>query len=244
MLPAAQKAARAMSLDVEHLHRSTEWPFACDCGCEFTSTIYHAVNITLQPQLLYTLLAGKLNVAACPNCGRTVASPLPFVYHDMQRGLFAYVHPSASLDEEEREHLLEQLRMVYADAVEESAHLRPQSSSRPRRSSPSRPRDTAGLPPAVIEPDAPPMQVIFGVDRLVSLVDSLLEPAERLGRVALTTHSQSASERGRLLMVARQMAEQLDCQIETDERAGTYTVGIFGPRSQISKLMNILHSAS
>lgn len=233
-----------MSLDIEHLHRSTEWPFACDCGREFTSMVYHAVNITLQPQLLYTLLAGKLNVAACPDCGRKVASPLPFVYHDMQRGLFAYVHSSANLDEEEREHLLEQLRTVYAQAVEESAHRRPRSSGRPRRSAPSRPRDTADLPPAVIEPDAPPMQVIFGVDRLVSLVDSLLEPAERLGRVALTTRSQSAQERGRLLTIARQMADQLDCQIEIEERAGTYTVGIFGPRSRISKLMDMLHSAS
>jgi hypothetical protein len=234
-----------MFADAESLHRSTEWPFVCDCGREFTHTVYHAVNITLQPQLLYTLLAGRLNVALCPNCGRKVASPLPFVYHDMQRGLFAYVHPGAELDEDQRDELIERLRDVYSRAVEESARLRPpRSTSRPRRPALSRPRDTTNVPSPVTEPEAPPMQVIFGVDRLVALVESLLEPEERLGRIALTTRSQDSAERERLVAVARQMAGQLECQVETGERAGTYTVEVYGPRSRIGTLMTMLHSAS
>jgi hypothetical protein len=234
-----------MSPYAESLHRSTEWPFICDCGREFTSTVYHAVNITLHPQLLYALLAGKLNVATCPNCGRKMASPLPFVYHDMQRGLFAYVHPSTQLEEDQRDQLIERLRDVYAQAVEESAHLRPpRSPSRPHRSTPSRPRETADRPSPVTEPEAPPMQVIFGVDRLVALVESLLEPEERLGRIALTTRSPDISERKHLVAVASQMADQLECLVETGERSGTYTVEVYGPRRQIGTLVKMLHSAS
>jgi hypothetical protein len=233
-----------MSLDAETLHRSTEWPFACECGQEFTSTVYHAVNITFQPRLLYSLLAGKLNVATCPNCGRKVASPLPFIYHDMRRGLFAYVHPSTQLDEDEREQLIDRLRDTYTQAVATSTREHPpRSSGRARRPTPSRPRAAAEPASPVAEPDAPPMQVIFGVDRLVALVESLLEPGERLGRIALSTRSANPSERERLVALARQMADQLECQVEAGERGNAYGVEIYGPRSQIGTLMSMLQNA-
>lgn len=225
--------------------RSTQTTFSCMCGTEWATTVYHAINITLEPDLLYALLEGTLNASSCPNCGRKIASALPFVYHDMKRGLFAYVHPQSDLPEDERDALLERLRRVYTTAVVESERISPSTSSqRGRRPSPSRPRDAGGVPPAVSEPDVPPMQVIFGVDRLVALVESLLEPEERLGRVALTTHSADAAERRRLVGVARRMASEFGCQVDTEEGSGQFTVWLFGPRARVGTLVKMLHGAS
>src|SRR5258706_16414116 len=74
-----------------HAPRSIKMKFSCACGTEFTADIYQAVNVTLEPQLLYRLLAGALNVATCPNCGRTAAAAQPVGYQDNARRLFPYV---------------------------------------------------------------------------------------------------------------------------------------------------------
>ncbi len=97
--------------------RSIKMKFSCACGTEFTADIYQSVNVTLEPQLLYRLLAGSLNVATCPNCGRTAAAAQPFVYHDIARGLFAYVLPRAEVSTEERNAILSRLRTVYSCAA-------------------------------------------------------------------------------------------------------------------------------
>ena len=219
--------------------RSVDVKYTCDCGTEFPSTVHHAVNVTLEPRLLYALLAGKLNVATCPNCGRQIVSDLPFVYHDMKRGLFAYVHPDGDLPEEDRDQILEELRRVYTHAVQESERVRPpRPSSRPRRTPPLRDSDRV---PGVREPDAPPMQVIFGTDRLVALVESLLEPEERLGHIALHTDSQDPAARERFVSVAGRMAAEMGCEMDAVERAGRYIIDIYGPRSRIGQLVSMLH---
>jgi hypothetical protein len=215
--------------------------FACPCGATFTATIYQVVNVTLEPRLLYRLLEGTLNVAECPNCGRKAEAAQPFFYHDMQRSLFAYVHPSADLPEEEREALLEQLRRSYTLAVEESERIarrgaRQVQSPRPtvRR---SRPYDDIG---AKLEPEAPPMQVIFGTGRLVTLVDSLLEPAEKLGRVALNARGAAAGAQERLLTIARGMADQMDCDTAVEDEPDGFTVWIYGPRARVDAITRAL----
>jgi hypothetical protein len=216
--------------------RSEQYTFTCECGAQFDGTVFHRVNVTLEPHLLYTLLAGRLNVATCPHCGRAHASPLPFLYHDLKRGLLAYVHPGAEPEDDERDQLLEDLGRVYSQAVEDSERLSP---PRARRWTPSQPRPSSSGP--VAEPEAPPMQVIFGLDRLVHLVESLLEPGERLGQVSLTTRSQDPAERDRLLAVGRQMAAQLPlCQAGASEAGGVYTVKLYGPRTQVGQLVNLL----
>src|SRR5215472_17619937 len=111
------------------MSRSQPHLLTCACGTEFTATVYEAVNVTLEPQLLYTVLAGLLNVATCPNCGRRAAVARPFLYHDVARGLFAYVHPRADLPAEQRAQLLERLRQVYALAVEQSLILNEQQAA-------------------------------------------------------------------------------------------------------------------
>ncbi|MEO7001981.1 MAG: CpXC domain-containing protein [Ktedonobacterales bacterium] len=225
--------------------RSSQVTFNCPCGETFTSTTHHTVNITLEPRLLYELLAGKLNVAVCPNCGRASESTLPFIYHDMARGLFAYVHPNPDADDEDREALLARLRGVYTEAVTESERLtQPQQSQRASASDDITPKQT---PDPFAEPSAPPMQVIFGIEQLVTLVDSLLEPEERLGRVALTLPAAARSAgaaRERVLTIARQMADQLGCFVAAEEEDGEYTVWIYGPRAQVERLAQALRPSA
>jgi hypothetical protein len=213
----------------------------CSCGTEFTATVYEAVNVTLEPQLLYTLLAGLLNIATCPNCGRRAAIARPFLYHDVARGLFAYVHPRTDLPEEQREQLLEQLRRMYGRAVEQSLYLKEQQVRR-------RPGGAAGAEAARgsvegeerLEPETPPLQVIFGVEQLCTLVNSLLLPEERLGKLALNSTSRQPEERQRFLAIARQMAQQMECQIEVEEEQDEYTVWLYGPRRAIGAMMREL----
>jgi hypothetical protein len=223
--------------------RFSELPFSCECGTAFTWPIYHAVNITLDPDLLYVLLAGRLNVAICPNCARQFASPLPFLYHDMKRGLFAYVHPGGEPDEEERDQFLAELSRVYTEAVAESERKRPSRPTSGRSAPPSLPRAIDGGWP-VAEPETPPLQIIFGVDRLVALVESLLEPEERLGHVELTTRSADPIERARLLALSQRLAEQVGCQVIASDVTGTYTVRLYGSRSRVGQLVALLHHAS
>lgn len=222
------------------MFRSTSTTLTCACGTTFEATIHQAVNVTLEPSLLYQLLAGRLNVFKCPNCGREAESAQPFVFHDMKRGLFAYVSPNTDASEEERDQLLEQLRQVYTRAVEASEQMarRPAGETPPQPS--VRRRTAFDELQAQIEPDAPPMQVIFGVDRLIALVESLLEPEERLGRVLLTTRSSSPEERGRLVRIARQIADQTACQVEIDDEPDLYTVTLYGPRARTEQISRVL----
>lgn len=221
--------------------RSTDMTFACPCGTTFPTTVYQTVNVTLEPELLYRLLSGTLNVATCPNCGRKASSAQPFIYHDMARGLFAYVHPGAEVPEEDREALLATLRTVYTRAVSESERLAPPRRQAPPASQPRVRRRTPGEDlSARIEPTAPPMQVIFGEENLVELVDSLLEPSERLGRVAMTTRSPSLPERERLRTIAERMAGELGCIVDVEDAPQEYTAWIYGPRTQISVIARAL----
>ncbi len=226
------------------MSRSTAYQFTCACGTSFTTPVYEAVNVTLEPQLLYTLLAGLLNVATCPNCRRRAAIARPFLYHDVARGLFAYVYPRADLPEEQRERLLQHLRRAYAVAVEQSKLF--QHQGRPFQPEvPEAESDEDGALEALSSAetaasDAPPLQVIFGVEQLCALVNSLLSPEERLGKLALSSRSKHEEERHRLLSIASEMARQMSCQVEIDDEPGEYTVWLYGPRRAIGAMMREL----
>lgn len=223
--------------------RSIAYNFTCACGTNFTTTVYEAVNVTLEPQLLYTVLAGLLNVATCPDCGRRAAIARPFLYHDVARGLFAYVHPRADLPEEQRERLLQQLRRAYSVAVEQSVLIQNQEGAGFPVVNVEETEDDMGLEmldTAEAENDAPPLQVIFGVEQLCSLINSLLSPEERLGKLALSSKSRQEGERQRLFTIASEMARQMDCQVEVDDEPGEYTVWLYGPRRAIAAMMREL----
>lgn len=224
--------------------RSVAMTFTCPCGTEFSSAVYQTVNVTLEPALLYRLLAGSLNTPTCPNCGRKAASAQPFLYHDMARGLFAYVHPHSNVSDEDREALLERLRKNYDLAVQSSERIlgaRERTASQPPDGPPRVRRRSPGEDlSARIEPDTPPMQVIFGVDQLITLVDSLLDPDERLGKLALSTRSAQPAERVRVLGIAERMAQQMGCFVETQDEPDEYTVWLYGPRARVGAIAQAL----
>jgi hypothetical protein len=224
--------------------RSVEVTFSCPCGASFTSAVYTTVNVTLEPELLYQLLAGSLNTPTCPNCGRKAASAQQFLYHDMARGLFAYVHPHSNASDEDREALLGQLRTSYTQAVETSERILSAGERETKRPPAGPPRVRRRSPgedlSARIEPDAPPMQVIFGVDQLITLVDSLLDPEERLGKLALSTSSREPREREKLRDIAERMAKQMDCLVEAQDEPDEYTVWLYGPRVRIDMIAEAL----
>lgn len=222
--------------------RSSELMLTCPCGTEFAGTLHAAVNVTLEPLLLYELLAGTLNTAVCPNCGRRAAPAQAFIYHDMRRGLLAYVHPAEQVSEEERDALLATLRRNYALAARESERLRPPRQGSISGTQPRVRRRSPGEDLARIEPETPPMQVIFGLSNLVALVESLLEPEERLGRVALSTRSADPTERARLLAIARRMADDLECLVDVEDSPSEYAVWVYGPRARTDVLAKALRS--
>ena len=221
--------------------RSSDITLACPCGTEFTATIYHSVNVTLEPRLLYRLLAGQLNVATCPNCGRQVQTAQPFVYHDMKRELFAYVYPHSDVPEEERDAVLERLRGAYVQAVGEAERL---ARRRDRQAEMPKPAVRRGNPlddlRARLEPDAPPMQVIFGTAELVALVESLLEPEEKMAKAALTARGADDAARERMLLLARGLADQMQCDTYVDDDPEEYTVSIYGPRARVGAIAKAL----
>jgi hypothetical protein len=220
--------------------RSEAIAYLCDCGQRYQATVHHAVNITLEPQRLYELLSGRLNVATCPNCGRKVTSEMPFLYHDMKRGLFAYIHPDAALADDDREALLAQLRQVYTLAVRQSGELRPAPPSDAGRHAGA--HDATEALARVREPQAPPMQVIFGVPQLVTLVNSLLEPEERLGQIALNSTSADPKTRARFLSVAQALADQMSCLVDATETAESLQAVIYGPRGRIAQFVAALRA--
>ena len=209
------------------MSRSTTHTFTCPCGTTFSGVSYEYVNIAQDPQLRYVILSGSLNVSTCPNCGRRAAVSSPFIYSDPEHNLLAYVHPRSDAPEEARMLVLEQLRSVYVNLTEEQqeyAEGRNEQSTR-----------------AVVDAEKlPPLQVIFGMEQLNEVINAVLTPDERLGRLALSTQSRNEAERGQFLDITRKLASEMACGVEVEDLPDEYTVWVFGSRRQIGALMREL----
>lgn len=209
------------------MSRSTIQTLTCACGEVFSHTIYEYVNVARDPQLRYVVLAGLLNVATCPICGRRAAFARPFIYSDPERRLLAFVHPRNDAPQEARLIILEKLRNIYESIVGESEQSCPSGS----------PVSEEAAEQIMA---TPPLQVVFGLDQLHELLNATLSQEERLGKLALSTRSRAEAERGQMLDIARKLAGEMGCQIEVEDLADEYTVWIFGPRRQIGALMRDL----
>ena len=218
------------------MSRSTNSTFTCPCGKVFTSPIYAYVNTAHDPQLQYTVLAGLLNVSTCPNCGRRAALARPFIYSDPFHALLAYVHPSPDVPSEARQLIYEKLRAVY-----EQAENVDQGPTEETLAQSSYTRLGNGATSSTDQSrELPDLQIVFGIDQLTQLINTFLSQDERLGRLALSTHSQSEAERGQLLVIARKFAAEMKCQLEVEELSDEYTVWLYGSRRQIGALMREL----
>ena len=216
------------------MSRSTNYTLNCPCGEVFNSQIYEYINVSTDPQLQYTVLAGLLNVSLCPACGRRAAVSRPFVYSDPAHNLLAYVYPRNDVPEEARLMILDKLSDVYTSIVGNIE----QHSDQEHGASNDDKRSTVYLADQAQE--MPPLQVVFGTDQLHSLINAVLSQEERLGRIALNTYSRDSAERGQLLHIARKLAQEMQCQTEVEDLSDEFTVWLFGSRRQIGAIMREL----
>lgn len=210
---------------------STSHTYTCPCGQSFTGTVYEYVNVAQESRLRYIVLAGLLNVATCPMCGRRAAVSRPFVYSDPKIDLLAYVHPRTDAPEEARQLILERLRSVYVDIASARDEREAERESEGDR--------TLTMTPAQAE-ELPPLKVVFGLDQLNELINSLLSPEERLGKLALSTQSRDTAERAQFLVIARKLASEMECSVEVEDLPDEYTVWLYGSRRQVGVLMHSL----
>ena len=216
------------------MSRATNYTLNCPCGEVFSSPVYEYVNISTDPQLQYTVLAGLLNVASCPACGRRSAISRPFIYSDSAHNLLAYVHPRNDVPEEARLMILDKLSDVYTSIV---GNIEQHSEHENGRVNDSM---KGAIYLADQAQDIPPLQVVFGVEQLHGLINAVLSQEERLGRIALNTYSRDSAERGQLLHIARKLAQEMQCQIEVEDLSDEFTVWLFGSRRQIGAIMREL----
>ena len=219
------------------MSRSVNQTLTCPCGQAFNSSIYDYVNVAKDPQLQYIVLAGLLNVSTCPSCGRRAAIVRPFIYSDPAHNLLAYVHPRGDAPEEARLMILEKLRNTYVNIVGDAEeHSDGEAGGDISSIEPTGP-DTQVL-------EMPPLQVVFGVDQLQELITAVLSQDERLGKIALSTHSRDEAERAQLHTIARKLAQEMQCQVEVEDLSDEYIVWLFGSRRQIGAIMRELAARS
>lgn len=211
------------------MSRATEYNFSCPCGEKFSSPIYDYVNVAKDPALQYTVLAGLLNVSTCPSCGRRIAHSQPFIYSDPAHNLLAFVHPRNDVPEEARLLILDKLQTTYNTIVGDEDI------------------EGNGSDNHTVSPEAsgqiantPSLQVIFGLDQLNEVINAVLSQDERMGRLALNTTSRDEAERGQLLLIARKLAREMQCQVEVEDLPDEYTVWLFGARRRIGAIMREL----
>ncbi len=225
------------------MSRSTTHTFTCPCGEVFTGQIYEYVNVAQDPQLRYVVLSGLLNVSTCPNCGRRAALSQAFIYNDSAHNLLAYVHPDADAPEGARMLILEQLRSVYTNLLDGESNEKQRAgigSNGEKREKGD--RGSTDSTTQTTSQDLPPLQVVFGLDQLNSLINAVLSPDERMGRLALSTQSHNEAERGQFLDITRKLASEMSCNVEVEDLPDEYTVWVYGARRQIGALMHALAS--
>jgi hypothetical protein len=211
------------------MSRSVHYNFSCPCGEKFNSPIYDYVNVAKDPSLQYTVLAGLLNVSTCPSCGRRIAHSQPFIYSDPAHNLLAFVHPRGDVPEEARLLILDRLQTTY-DTIVGDESLDGNGAANHTLSTES----TGQVA------ETPPLQVIFGLDQLNAVINAVLSQDERMGRLALNTFSRDEAERGQLLLIARKLAHEMQCQVEVEDLPDEYTVWVFGARRRIGAIMREL----
>jgi hypothetical protein len=160
-----------------------------------------------------------------------VAISRPIVYSDPQYNFLAYVHPHADAPEEARRLILKRLRSVYVDIT------KTQDTSTSRE-------DEEGDRAVVITPvqakEMPPLKIVFGFEQLHELLNTILSPQDRSGKLALSTRSRDTAERAQFFTIARKLALEMDCSVAVQDLPSEYTVWLYGSRRQIGSLMRSL----
>ncbi len=124
--------------------------------------------------------------------------------------------------------ILERLRSVYMDVENMQEQQKNDDGGH-----------TASITPREAQ-EMPPLQVVFGLDQLTALINGVLPPEDRLGRLALSTQSRDETEREQFLHITRKLATEMGCNVEVDDMPDEYTVWLYGARRRIGALMREL----
>jgi hypothetical protein len=77
------------------------YPLTCACGASFEADLWDSLNVTLDPDLKEQLLAGKVNVVTCPECGAEAFVEKDLLYHDLERRIMILMVPEQRRGEED-----------------------------------------------------------------------------------------------------------------------------------------------
>jgi hypothetical protein len=83
-------------------------PVTCSrCNHRFVAPVKSIIDVGLDPVDKRRLLSGRLNVAACPQCGSAGMLATPLVYHDPDKQLFlVFLPPELHLPESEQQRII------------------------------------------------------------------------------------------------------------------------------------------
>ena len=65
----------------------------CPCGEVFEAELLSAISVSDNPELKEALIAGEINLVACPKCGNMFYAECFILYHDNENELIAFVYP-------------------------------------------------------------------------------------------------------------------------------------------------------
>lgn len=71
-----------------------------ECGDKSKITVWQSINVSIDTEMKEELMHGHVNVFHCPNCGYHDPLPVPFLYHDMDRGFCVQYYPVNELDDD------------------------------------------------------------------------------------------------------------------------------------------------
>lgn len=72
-----------------------------ECSQSQETEAWESLNVTVDPDAKEELLAGKINLFRCRQCGYETHLDCPLLYHDMERQFQVWYVPFGSLEDEE-----------------------------------------------------------------------------------------------------------------------------------------------
>lgn len=142
------------------------------CGHRYRSNVYTIADVTQQPELKQALLAGRLNVAVCPQCGYSLLFGAPLLYHDAEKQLYLVFFPQElSMSTEDQERFI-------GEATNAVISNLPPNAPRGYLLTPHRFMSLMSMIDAILEADGVPREVMEQQRKRVDLIGQLIQVME------------------------------------------------------------------
>jgi len=159
-------------------------PVTCpSCNNRFVSPVLSIVDVGQAPEAKTMLIAGRLNVAVCPQCGHAGMLSIPLVYHDPDKELlFTYLPAELGLPDDEQQRIIGDLTNRVMSSLPPEGRkgylLRPRSFLR-----------LEGMVEAVLQADGITPEMLEAQMAKVGLLDRLLRAQSEDSRRAIVQDS-------------------------------------------------------